>query len=117
MHLIDHKETHTQCDQIICSRQTSEAYLKATVTLQSFWLAIIGFKVHRWDVQYFGYVVCSVCVHRRELVVSGQREQPSRPAGGELPRRDSSCLLLLRRGAHFWLPDVCHIAEFNLVFP
>eukprot|EP00064_Thunnus_orientalis_P019530 superscaffoldBa00004929_g19652 len=45
--------------------------------------------------------------------VSGQREQPSRPAGGELPHRDSSCLLLLRCGDHFWLTGVCHIAEFN----
>lgn len=36
--------------------------------------------------------------------VSGQREQPSRPAGGELPHRDPSCLILLLRCAvHFSL--------------
>lgn len=50
------------------------------------------------------------------LGVSGQREQPSRPAGGELPHRDSSCLLLLRCGGHFWLKGVCHIAVFNPLF-
>ena len=45
--------------------------------------------------------------------VSGQREQPSRPAGGELPHRDSSCLFPLRCGGHVWLTGVCHIAKFQ----
>lgn len=46
--------------------------------------------------------------------VSGQREQPSRPAGGELPHRDSSSRLRrLRCDAHFWLAGGCHIAEFS----
>lgn len=56
-------------------------------------------------------------VWERVSGVSGQREQPSRPAGGEVPHRDSSCLLLLRCGGHFWLADVCHIAVFKPFFP
>ncbi len=60
--------------------------------------------------------VCEPCGAAAVRGVSGQREQPSRPAGGELPHRGSSCLLLvlLRCGAHFWLiSGVCHIAELN----
>ncbi len=69
--------------------------------------AILGFSVRK---------PCGAAAVRG---VSGQREQPSRPAGGELPHRDASCLLLfllLRCGVHFWLPGVCHIAEFYPLF-
>lgn len=72
-----------------------EAYLNATFTQQSPWLAIISFKVHRRDVEDFGYAgVLSVRVDRAAL----RRCWLSQVSG-------TSCLLLLhlRCDGHFWL--------------
>ncbi|KAK5872748.1 hypothetical protein PBY51_013421 [Eleginops maclovinus] len=104
MHLTDHKEAHTQCYPIICSRQTSEAYLKATFTQQSLWLAIIGLKVHRCDVQYFGYVVFSACVHRAEL----RRRWASQVSGSS--RQD-----LLAVSCLIGTPSVCFSSAVALI--
>ena len=63
--------------------------------------------------------VFRVCVCVRECVrvlgVSGQREQPSGPAGDELPHPDSCCrlLLLLCCSAHLCVPAVCDLAVFR----
>lgn len=109
MHLIDRQEPQTHCG-LLRSAHFQQAYLNATFTQQSPRLAIIAFSGHRRDV----WSISARLGFQWVRSVSGQREQPSRPADGELLRRDSSCLLLaLRCGAHFWHLCACHVAKFN----
>lgn len=127
MHLIDRQEAQTQCGLLRSAdfQQTDvgglpQRNLHTAVALARhyrFQGSPAGCGVFRlcW---VFSVCVCEPCCAAAVRGVSGQREQPSRPAGGELPHRDSSCLLLLllRWGGHFWLAGVCHIAEFNPPF-
>lgn len=121
MHLIDCQEPQTQCG-LLRSADFQQADVGG-LPQRNLHTAVAHARHYRFQCSPTGCEVFRLCSDFNECKpggaaamrsVSGQREQPSRPADGELLRRDSSCLLLpLHCGGHFWQPCVCHIAKFN----